>query len=95
MDKSAEYNSGTFDTYEKAVTKCKVILDDFLESAYQPGETAEQLYDTYIMFGETPIVWGQDLGDYDANEYARIKCLEICKPNQTRINKFVRDIDRD
>ena len=82
MDESAEYNSGTFDTYEEAVTKCKDILDDFLASAYQPGETAEQLYGTYVQYGETPLIWGKDLGNFDSNEYARTKCLEIWRRHQ-------------
>lgn len=95
MDKSAEYNSGTYDSYEEAVAKCKAILDDFLESAYQPGETAEQLYGTYVMFGETPIIWGKDLGTFDSNVYARKQCEQITKSHKPRINKFIRDIDNE
>lgn len=95
MDKSAEYNSGTFDTYEEAVSKCKAILDDFLESAYQPGETAEQLYGTYVQYGGAPLIWGEDLGDFDSNRYARMRCNEIVKPSKPRINKFIRDIDNE
>lgn len=95
MDRGAEYNSGTFDTYEEAVTKCKAILDDFLESAYKPGETAEQLYDTYVMFGETPIIWGKNLGSFDSNVYARERCEQITKSHKPRINKFIRDIDNE
>lgn len=82
MDISAEYNSGTYDTYEEAVSKCKNILDDFLESAYQPGDSADQLYNTYVNFGETPLIWGENLGDFDSNEYARMKCIEICRRHQ-------------
>lgn len=82
MDKNEEYSSGTFDTYDEAAVKCKAILDDFLESAYQPGDTADQLYSTYVNFGETPIIWGEDLGGFDSNEYARTKCLEIWRRHQ-------------
>lgn len=95
MDKNAEYNSGSFDTYEEAVSKCKAILDDFLESAYQPGEDAEQLYGTYVQYGETPIIWGDNLGDFDSNEYARVRCMEISKLGRPRIHKFIRDIDSE
>ena len=95
MDKSEEYNSGTYDTYEEAVDKCKSILDDFLESAYQPGDTAETLYGTYVQYGETPLIWGEDLGDFDSNKYARMRCMEIVKQHQPRIKKFIRDIDNE
>lgn len=95
MDKSEEYNSGTFDTYEEAVLKCKAILNDFLESAYQPGDTAETLYGTYVQYGETPLIWGENLGDFDSSDYARLRCGEIVKQHQPRFNKFIRDIDNE
>lgn len=90
MDQSEEYNSGTYDTYNEAVAKCKAILDDFLESAYQHGEAAEQLYNTYVMYGETPVVWGDNLGDFNSNEYARTKCMQIIKLHQQK-TKFIGD----
>ena len=95
MDQSEEYNSGTYDTYDEAVAKCKAILDDFLESAYQPGETAEQLYGTYVHYGESPLIWGKNLGDFDSNVYARERCEQITKSHKPRINKFIRDIDNE
>lgn len=95
MDKSEEYNSGTFDTYEEAVTKCKEIVDDFLESAYQPGDTANGLYFTYVQYGETPLVWGEDLGAFDANQYTRIRCKQIVERHNRGIKKFIRDIDNE
>lgn len=95
MDQSEEYDSGNFDTYEEAVAKCKAILDDFLESAYQQGETAEQLYGTYVHYGESPIIWGDKLGNFDSNVYARMRCNEIVKLSKLRINKFIRDIDNE
>lgn len=95
MDQSAEYNSGTFNTYGEAVIKCKSILDDFLESAYRPGDTAVQLYDTYVMFGETPIIWGPDSEGFSSNDYAMVRCLEIWKSHQPRVRKFIRDIDNE
>jgi hypothetical protein len=95
MDQSEEYNSGTYDTYEEAVAKCKAILDDFLESAYQQGETAERLYGTYVMYGETPLIWGENLGTFDSNEYAKEQCVKIAKQHRSRIRKFIRDIDNE
>lgn len=79
MDESEEYNSGIFNTYEEAVSKCKKIIDDFLESAHQPGETATQLYETYVMYGETPIIWGDGLGNFSSNDYCRERCVFLAK----------------
>ena len=94
MDQNEEYNSGDYVTYEEAVAKCKAILDDFLESAYQPGENAEQLYSTYVMYGETPVIWGPEPGDFSSNDYARQRCEEITQP-KANIKKFIRDIDAE
>jgi hypothetical protein len=77
MDKSEEYNSGAYDTFEEAVAKCKAIVDEFLESAYKQGMTAKQLYQTYVMYGETPIIHGGKLGKFSSNEYARERCKEL------------------
>lgn len=93
-DQSEEYNSGTFDTYDEAVLKCKEIVDDFLESAYQSGDTAEQLYGTYVMYGETPLIWGENLGSFDANEYTRKRCSEIIKLHQPNVEKAKNGIDK-
>lgn len=95
MDQSEEYNSGTFDTYEEAVEKCKQIVDDFLESAYEPGQNANWLYLTYTSYGETPLVWGENLGTFDANQYARKRCRQIVDSHKRRMKKFIRDIDSE
>lgn len=87
MDKNEEYNSGTYDTYEEAVVKCKEIIDEFLESAKKPNENAEQLYSTFVMYGETPHVHGEKLGNFSATAYAKQRCLEISTKHQTKIKK--------
>lgn len=93
MDESAEYNSGTFNTYEEAAAKCKSIIDDFLESAYTPGDTAEQLYNSFIMFGESPILSGPKLGEFSDAAYTRARCLEITTSEKPNLQKFIRSID--
>lgn len=95
MDRSEEYSSGNFETYEEAVNKCKEIVDGFLESAYQPGDTANGLYLTYVHYGETPLVWGRNLGTFDANHYARKRCKQIVQNHKLRMKKFIRDIDSE
>lgn len=79
MDESEEYNSGTFNTYEEAVSKCRQIIDEFLESAHKPGETAEQLYGTYVMYGDTPVIHGEKPGNFSANDYCRERCKYLTK----------------
>jgi hypothetical protein len=79
MDESESYKSGEFDTYEEALGECKKILDDFLEDAVRPGDTADQLYSAFVMFGETPHIHGEKLGKFSATNYARKRCTEIVK----------------
>jgi hypothetical protein len=88
MDESEEYNSGMFETYEEAVAKCKEILDDFLESAYQPGDIAESLYGTYTQYGETPLIYGENLGAFDSNKYARVRCMEVVRQHLPRFKNL-------
>lgn len=87
MDESESYGSGVFDTYEEAVTKCKEIIDEFLDSVKKPDENAEQLYSTYVMYGETPHIHGEKLGDFSATDYAKQRCLEISTQHQAKIKK--------
>ncbi len=78
MDESERYGSGEFETYEGAVAKCKAIIDGFLDSAYKPGMTAEQLfYGSYTMFGEDPFIVGPEVGDFYSWEYAEQRSKEL------------------
>jgi hypothetical protein len=95
MDEGEEYNSGTFATYDEAVAKCKEILNDFLEDAYQKNDTPESLYATYVMYGETPVIWGKELGTFNSNEYAKEQCNIIIEHRKPKIKKFIRDIDSE
>lgn len=79
MDENESYGSGTFSTYEEAVAKCKDIINEFLESAILPADTAEGLYMTYVMYGETPHITGSNLGNFSSNDYARLKCSELVR----------------
>ena len=86
-DESESYGSGVFDTYEEAVTKCKEIIDEFLDLAKKPDENAEQLYTTFVMYGETPHIHGEKLEDFSATDYAKHRCLEISTQHQAQIKK--------
>jgi hypothetical protein len=77
MDESESYNSGSFSTYEEAVAKCKTIIDDFLGDAVRPDDTPEGLYSTFVMYGETPHICGEKLGNFSATDYARQRCSDL------------------
>ena len=83
MDESESYSLDGFDSYEEAVAKCKEIIDDFLEDAVEPNDTAEGLYSTFVMYGETPHIYGENLGQFSATGYARQRCAELTAGNTT------------
>jgi hypothetical protein len=80
QDESERYEQGEYDTFEAAVAACKVIVDEYLESAYKKGMDASELNSSYVMFGEDPFVVPKLEGaEFSAREYARQRCNEICR----------------
>jgi len=79
MDKSKRYSAGTFDSYDEAVAKAKGIVDEFLESAHEPGMTSWELYDGYVGFGEDPFIVPACEPRFSAWSYARARCTEMCR----------------
>ena len=77
MDESERYTAGEFNSYDKAVAKCKQIVDEYLESALEPDMTAEQLYGSYTMFGEDPFIIGDTNEKFSSWEYAKERCGEM------------------
>jgi len=43
MDESERYRQGVYETVEEAVAACKGIVDEFLQSANEPGTTSDSL----------------------------------------------------
>lgn len=86
MDESERYKAGEYDNYDDAVAKCKAIVDDFLESALEPGMTAKQLFGSYTMFGDDPFIQGDPKAEskisFSAWDYAkeRSRTLTSQKP---------------
>jgi hypothetical protein len=65
---------------EAAEQRCRSIVDDYLQSAHQPGMTWRQLFDSYTTFGEDPWIATPD-GDqpaFSAWDYARERCQALC-----------------
>jgi len=82
MDETERSLAGTFDTAEAALAKAKHIVDDFLNRAYKPGMSAEELYRGYVGFGEDPFIVCEDAPDvkFSAWDYAKKRCEVICAP---------------
>jgi hypothetical protein len=82
MDEDERRTHGTFATVEEANTACRALVDEWLASQYEPGMTAEKLYNSYVSFGEDPFVIGppgKNMADiFSAWDYARARVEAIC-----------------
>jgi len=79
MDKNERYKAGEFNSLEQAIEKAKNIVDEFLLQTYKEGMLADELYRQYTTFGEDPfIVGGPPSHTFNAWDYAKNRCWEIC-----------------
>ena len=80
MDESERYEHGSFATAEAAVVAARAIVDTYLKSAYRPGMTAEQLFESYTSFGEDPFIVGEGVEKvaFSAWTYAKERCGALC-----------------
>ncbi len=79
QDENERYKLGDFVTFEKAVTACQTIVDEYLQQSYREGATAEKLYESYVGFGEDPFIVGEPAPfHFSAWNYAKKRCYEIC-----------------
>lgn len=69
---------GEFETWEKAVEACKKIVNEWLETSYKPGMSAEELRLGYKSYGLDPFIIGAESKPFSAWEYAEQRCAEIC-----------------
>jgi hypothetical protein len=76
MDEEHRYLLGEFDTFEAAVAACQQIVNEFLEEAYKPGMSANDLYKSYTGFGEDPFIVGADVR-FSAWDYAKAQSARI------------------
>lgn len=75
MDESERYLHGEFDTSDQAIATCKKIVDECLENSYQPSMSAEQLYESYVGFGEDSFIKSEDAScEFHARAYAKSQC---------------------
>jgi hypothetical protein len=82
MDAEYRARDSEWDDAAAAEARCRRIVDAYLESAYQPGMTWNQLFDSYSSFGEDPWIAssGGDRHPFSAWDYARGRCQAMCGP---------------
>ena len=79
MDEESRYTVGSFASYSEALAKAKAIVDEFLEDSHQPGMTSKELFEGYVGFGEDPFIVPVGEPYFSAWDYARARCLELCR----------------
>ena len=87
MDESERYTSGKYKTEEEAILKCKSIIDEYWEGAYEEGMTADQLYRSWITFGEDPFIHGVN---FSSSDYAKFSSKQFADLKQQRANETKR-----
>lgn len=79
QDEVFRYKLGEYATCEEATAVCKSLLETFLQAAYKPGMTAEELVRHYANFGEEPGIASSGLYcRFDARPYVEARCQELC-----------------
>jgi hypothetical protein len=57
MESDARWEKGTYETIEEALAACRGIVDQSLAENFEPGVSAEALYEHYVSFGDDPFSW--------------------------------------
>jgi len=83
MDESERYELGDFQTLDAAIAAARRVVDEYLQSAFEPGINSDTLLATYLQFGEDPFIIASDAAHsgvlFSARDYARERCEEICR----------------
>jgi hypothetical protein len=82
-DGAAAARSGTFPTYEAAVSHCKRIVDEFLDSNWEPGISAEHLMEKFAMFGEDPTASNGEGVSFSGWDYAEYMSPQVCNRKES------------
>ncbi len=78
MDEEKRYAHGEFESVEAAIEACKKIVDEWLESSYNPGISAKELFTGYKHYGVDPWISEAEKTTFSAWKYAEQRCAEIC-----------------
>lgn len=79
MDLSERRKHGEYPIFEEALAACKKVVDDFLNDAFKPGMTADELLSQYVQFGDDPWIRGDGQPfRFSARDYARERVKRFC-----------------
>ena len=76
MDESERYKAGEYNTQDEAIAKCKEIVERSLAGSKAIEKTAEDMYESYTMFGEDPFIIGPKEVSFSVWDYAKERCDE-------------------
>jgi hypothetical protein len=83
MESDARWEKGTYETVEEALAVCRGIVDHSLAENYEPGVSAEALYEHYVSFGDDPFIvvldGVDDRANFSAWSYAKERCRAMCE----------------
>lgn len=75
MDESETYVKDGYATWDAALDEARRIVIRSVREVYEPGMTADVLYERYVMFGEDPAVVPMPTGKhFSAWDFARERC---------------------
>lgn len=91
-DEDERFEAGRFPTLEEAITECARRVMESLDELYEPGMTAEELYDHYTSFGEDPFVVNtstsvaqRDLVPFSAWDFAREQAPHVVQAREKKL----------
>lgn len=77
-DEDERTEHGTYETADAAIEAARTIVLESLRSVYEPGMSAEALYEKYQSFGDDPFVVGPEpRPEFSAWAYARSMAATI------------------
>ena len=76
MDEDGCTTLGEYTTAEEAIQAARNVIDEYLLDAWKPGQDAKCLFEAWCSFGEES--WISPPVGFDAREYARQRCGEVC-----------------
>jgi len=81
MDEDDRYLLGEFETFDAAVAACQRVVNEFLEQTYKAGMSAEELYKSYVDFGQDPFIVGGD-SRFSAWDYAKEQSARLANESK-------------
>jgi hypothetical protein len=81
MDEARHFEHGEYASLDDAIAAARTIVDEYLDAAWRPGITADELFTSYTTFGECPFVLADDVdaGAFSAWDYARERCVQLTR----------------